>query len=274
MARKKITRGVRLPNAPLAEVVFELRWSLVGDPGLPLPLHTDPGLLPALSMFTVEAAKLGFSATRDMSRPQETGGYGIARRFYRSAEKPFPLLQLGPGIFASNQSVEYDFEGFKQQTLEGMDAFLRSYPSLSGYPLMPNQFELRYIDFFDKSLLGTTDLFKFLEQGSTLGVKLPPILQQSTFGGEVSGRLLCSVPVRSQPNTVFSFDVGSAKKDKDDVIRLETKVVTKPGTTKAAQNSDLVHWVSEWLENAHGLTSPFFKGFVQPKLMEKFNATS
>ena len=80
------------PNAPLAEVVFELRWRLVGDPSLPLPFHTDPGLLPALSQFTVEAARLGFGATRDMSRPQETGAYGIIRRFYKSVDKPFPLL--------------------------------------------------------------------------------------------------------------------------------------------------------------------------------------
>jgi uncharacterized protein (TIGR04255 family) len=270
MAKKRVPRPARLPNAPLAEVVFELRWRLVGDASLLLPLHTDPGLIPALSVFTVEAAKLGFSTTRDMSRPQETGAYGIARRFYKSADQAFPLLQLGPGIYASNQSSEYDFDSFKRQTLDGIGALLKSYPSLPGYPLTPTHLELRYIDVFDKSLVGTTDLFKFLEIGSTLGIRLPSILERSTFGTEVSGRLLCQVPVRGHSNTIFSFDVGSGKKDKNDVVRLETKIASTSDGPKITAPGDFLKRISEWLDTAHDVTSPFFRDFVTPELMGKF----
>jgi hypothetical protein len=40
-----------LPKAPLAEVVFELRWALQAGPeGVPI-LQSDPGLIPLLDQF-------------------------------------------------------------------------------------------------------------------------------------------------------------------------------------------------------------------------------
>jgi len=273
MAKTAIATNFRLPNAPLAEVVFELRWKLVGDAGLPPPLHTDPGLIPALSTFTTEAAKLGFNATRDMSRPQETGAFGVVRRYFRAPDQAFPLLQLGPGIFASNQSSDYYWESFKRQTLDGARALLASYPILEGYPLTPVHLELRYIDVFDKSLLGTTDLSKFLAMGTTLHVQLPPILDSKLFGSGLSGRLLWQAPVRGQKNTIFSFDIGSGTKNKEEIVRLQTKVLTTGDSVpKPNGHAPFIRDIARWLDMAHDVTSPFFKAFVTDNIMKKFSA--
>jgi uncharacterized protein (TIGR04255 family) len=156
---KKAPSADRLPKAPLAEVVFELRWALQSDPASPPILRTDPGLVPLLNGFTNRIKKAGYTVYNDMSPPSQTGAYGVARRFYLSADKPFPIMQIGPGIFASNASSLYEWKSFKAQINQGLRQLLKSYPQLGFFSFAPNYLELRYIDVFDKSLLGRTDLF-------------------------------------------------------------------------------------------------------------------
>jgi uncharacterized protein (TIGR04255 family) len=123
----------QLPNAPLVEVVFELRWQLHGgDNTLPAPLRTDPGLLPLLHAFPLRAQKLGFLQRLDMARPHEIVGHSVAARFRRSAEATFPLLQVGSGIFAANDGPFYEWQQYKAHVLNGLSALLDSYPKLSG----------------------------------------------------------------------------------------------------------------------------------------------
>jgi hypothetical protein len=56
----------RLPNAPLAEVVFELRWRLQGNG----PLLTDPALLPLTAAFTPrQAVSRGYPVPAGEERP-------------------------------------------------------------------------------------------------------------------------------------------------------------------------------------------------------------
>lgn len=58
----------RLPNAPLAEVVFEMRWKLQGS-GSGIFL-SDPGLLPLMSAFTTRAANWDIRFTRIWRGPK------------------------------------------------------------------------------------------------------------------------------------------------------------------------------------------------------------
>jgi hypothetical protein len=56
---KKSKRASPLPKAPLAEVVFEIRWELQAGPeGQPI-LQSDPGLLPLLDGFRAESDQVG-----------------------------------------------------------------------------------------------------------------------------------------------------------------------------------------------------------------------
>jgi hypothetical protein len=57
-------------------------------------------------------------------------GYAIARRYYLAKDQDFPLMQMGPGIFASNQSSDYVWPSFKKQVLNGTQAVLASYPRM------------------------------------------------------------------------------------------------------------------------------------------------
>lgn len=274
MAKKPSTSN-RLPNAPLVEVVFELRWALQSD-STPLgTLQNDPGLIPLLDAFTKNAKKLGFASSKQLVSPLQTGPYGVVRRYYKGDDKPFPLLQIGPGIFACNDASQYEWSSYKTLITKGLTSLFSSYPKLGFFPLAPILLELRYVDVFDRSLFGQVALFEFLQRGTSLKLDLPPMLSdRNAFSGKPEGRLLFRRDVKGWKDTIFSFDIGSAtgNENQEEIIRLETKVTTgQSGIMALKTPATFVKNVEKWLDFAHGITSPFFKQLVLPETMAKFS---
>jgi uncharacterized protein (TIGR04255 family) len=273
MARKS-RQTARLPKAPLAEVVFELRWALQGATQAPPILQSDPGILPLLERFTRDIKKVGFGTINDMSPPLQTAAYGIVRRFYKEADKPFPIMQIGPGIFATNESSEYDWTTFKAQIHRGLRTLLGAYPNVSFFALVPNHLELRYIDVFTKSLFGNAAFFQFVERGTSLKFGLPPMLKdRKVIAGNPNGRFAFHGDLKGWENSKIIFDLAAGRNEqtKEDVVRMETKIIsTDAGVPKAKKKVSFFRSVDNWLEFAHGITSPLFKELVLPEAMQKF----
>jgi uncharacterized protein (TIGR04255 family) len=271
---KKSRRTDPLPKAPLAEVVFELRWGLQGGPEGQAVLQSDPGLLPLLDSFTSRMKKIGFGTTKDMSHPLQTGAHGVARRFYKAADEPFPIMQIGPGIFASNESSEYEWKSFKSQVNRGLRVLLDAYPKLDFFSLSPNHIELRYIDVFGKSLLGNAALFHFIERGTSLKIELPPMLNnRKIFAVDPIGRFVFHADLKNRKGSEFSLDLASGKnkETKEDIVRMETKVFSKSsGVPVLKTHSKFLKEVGEWLEFAHGITSPLFKELISPDVLRNY----
>lgn len=274
MAPKR-RRAKRLPKAPLAEVVFELRWALQSQPGTPPVLQSDPGLLPLLNDFSQRMQKLGFGAFRDMAPPLQTGAYGVTRRYFKKADSPFPIMQVGPGIFAANESSQYEWGAFKKQVNDGIRALLAAYPKIEFAPLTPNYLELRYIDAFDKSLTGSANLFDFAESATSLKFELPTMLNnRKIFSGGAEGRFSFVRDLKGWKPSRFVLDIGSGKNAEEDIVHLTTKVTcAAPGVPKLRGNAtSFVGEVNEWLEFAHDITSPLFEELIRPEIMKKFGA--
>ena len=77
-----------LPNAPLVEVVLEIRWALLGEPRIlsgPEDLRTDPGYAYLVEKFAVAAKKLGYTRRSVINTNQPIGpiGYSVPQRFGR-----------------------------------------------------------------------------------------------------------------------------------------------------------------------------------------------
>lgn len=270
---KKQRRIDRLPKAPLAEVVFELRWKLPGPEDAPALVKSDPGLLPLLDSLTASMKKIGFGSFKDMSPPLQTAGYGIARRYFKSPDQSFPIMQIGHGIFASNESSLYDWKSFKAQVTLGLRTLLKNYPQLGVFKMEPSYLELRYIDAFDKSLLGKAALFDFIERGTTMTVSLPKMLTNTKlFSGDANGRFLIQRSLRQRKDSLFTVDLATGKKEgAETIVRLETKVKTEGAGVPALKSAaKFLSDVEDWLEFAHGITSPFFKDFVVADVMQKF----
>ena len=85
----------KLPNAPLIEVVFELRWKLSGPEKAPPPMLSDPGYSVLLDGFSHSIRKAGFKHVQRMADEGMLLGYSIDRRFYRAEGRAFPLVQVG-----------------------------------------------------------------------------------------------------------------------------------------------------------------------------------
>jgi uncharacterized protein (TIGR04255 family) len=275
VARKKQAKLARLPNAPLVEVVFELRWKLYDD-AIPPPFRIDPGVLPLLKTFSAKMTELGFGSAQDIGRVEQTVGLSVLRRFRRAPDQAFPLMQVGSGIFATNEGPMYEWERYRDQVLQGVEVLLDSYPNLNGYPLQPDHLELRYRDIFDETLLQTGVLTEFLSRGTTMTVEPPPFLRDpERFEASMPTRVVFHATPQGRKETQFVVDFGTVVHEGRAAFSLENKVVTRDaGVPTLDTKRRFIPGLEKWLEFAHGLTSSFFKSFVRGELMEQFEKSS
>jgi uncharacterized protein (TIGR04255 family) len=261
----------QLPNAPLVEAVFELRWQLKQEPGQPKPLANDPGYSLLAEEFGAKAAQHGFKAARKMGAESLLLAHAIGVRFYKKEDQPFPIWQIGPGIFAANDSAAYEWHAFKKLVLDGTKLLLSCYPTMKSFSLVPNYLELRYIDSIDSSFIGNCDLIRFLNEDSSFRVKLPAFLQKRPLGTSPTGVLEFSLPVTGMKDTQFIVRIANGQYKKKDTIVLISKVLTKSEKLSVgASAAGRLSFIGQWLEESHGITSPFFKEFASESLMNQF----
>lgn len=276
-----MTKGSRkvmevLPNAPLVEVIFELRWALPDTTAsAPQQLMTDPAYFFLQENFRNAAARHQFRHEKNIL-PKDTiaGAHSIASRFYMAEDKPFPLWQIGPGIFACNMSSSYEWSAFKRLALKGVKTLLASYPKSPTLKLRPIHLELRYLDSFDLESSGNVDVIEFLNANTSLGIQMPNFFSDGAVGVPASTLFQCQFPVKKRKHTSFIFQVGNGLHLSKKALILESKVLTKAPPSKPTSSGravpDNVKNIDAWLEDAHAITSPFFKDFVTETLLKKF----
>jgi uncharacterized protein (TIGR04255 family) len=258
-----------LPNAPLVEVIFELRWKLQGDNDTPAPFWVDPGYPILANNFTDAVEKHGFKISKKISR--ENFAHAIGMRFIKAEDKPFPLWQIGPGIFAANESASYTWQNFKKHSIDGVKILLSSYPKIKGFDINPTHLELRYHDSFDDAFITNQDTLRFLNDNSTLNIQLPTFFNEEPLVQAPNANLIFEFPISNMKDSIFAIRIANAKiKNKTSII-LESRVVTKADPINFGDKSaNHLRYINNWLESAHKLVSPFFKQFVNQSLMDKF----
>lgn len=266
---------LRLPAAPLAEVVFELRWELVGPENTPAALKTDPGYPLLHALFSANSRRHGFTRHQQMHTEPSTisGGWSVGHRLYKG-EDPFPIWQIGPGIFACNESTNYRWDLYKKLCLRGLDVLNRSYPESKAAPMRPAYLELRYVDIFDEDLLGHSDLKRFLKEDTTSTVNLENVIADNSFGPDLSGRIILRKEVAGEKHTRFILDIADGSNGGKRMIMATSKVVTSGSLSLPKEAGRRRDYISNWLDRAHNITSPFFQKFVAPTLMDKFAGRS
>lgn len=273
MVNQKIGRSTSfLPNAPLSEVVFELRWKLQGDQKTPPVFWTDPAYQILVSNFVPAAAKYGFKTSKKLLQEgMVLAAHSIGIRLYETEDQPFPLWQLGPGIFASNESAAYVWPRFKKLAIDGIKTLLSSYPPTKQFDIEPIHIELRYIDSFDTALVPDQDLTNFINANTSLRIDLPNFLKTKPIGKSPKASLLFEFPVSGVKNSHFSFLIANGtSKDKSSII-LESKFITRSDSINFGKTTESrLQYISRWLEGAHSVTSPFFKQFISQSLMQEF----
>ena len=265
--------AAKLPNAPLTEVVFDLRWALQGPSDMPIALRIDPGYHVLADAFGREVAKDGFSFQREKPGIDANFvvGQSIRLQFLEGEDNPFPMFQIGPGVFASNDATDYEWTKFKRRTLKGIGHLLRSYPDLAKFPFRPIHLELRYINSFDPDLIGYRDLLKFINNHTSLSIGIPKRVIGPRCEDAKDGNIVLEYPVSNRKDTVFSFQLSTGYVGEHSTILLFSKVISRSQELKIGQGNKVTsRAIGRWLEDAHSVTSPFFLSFVNKRLMSKF----
>ncbi len=256
-----------LPKAPLAEVVFELRWDVApGD----LPLLADPTYSKVFDAVSAHAVKQGFERTVDIHKPYTGIPTTISRRMYRG-EAPFPLVQMGPCIFAYNESVDYEWVAFRRQAIKGALTVAANLSKFREFKPEINHLELRYIDAFDPSVVTAATTLEFIERGTNMKVQLPPALTKQ-LRASTAGRVKFEWPLIVDEGTTFSLELGSGFREKMPIMRMESKVVWSGRRFPISAATPIRAALASWLETAHRVTSATFKAIVSEQLFSTFKA--
>lgn len=268
-------RLLKLPNAPLAEVVFEFRWALRGPADGPPWSRQDPGYPLLVPEFTAAARRRGYAFSRKLNTDANAivAAHSVDFRFFKREDLPFPIWQIGPGIFACNESTNYSWNYFRKQCLAGVKTIYSCYPTAKNLNISPIHLEIRYIDFFNRDLLGHTNIVDFLNDNTNLAIDSTRLLNDRQLGPFSEGRLQLSQSIVGKDNTRFYIDVANARTGDEDAIALTSKVITSYSNfTLPAGGIARERSLSGWLDDAHGVTSSFFRNFISDALMAKFKA--
>lgn len=267
---------VTFANAPLQELVAELRWQTDAPSMLP-PQAAGAGFLvgsPSSSIkneelymhFAAIAAAKGFGR---LERVLPSGFPDIAHQVvcrYRptDASKASPLYQVGIGVFSANALPPYkSWADFQPAVRDGLE-MLKEAHERTGKP-MPffNAAIVKYIDAFKSDLLGELTQLEFINKVLGLKIGLAPSIETAcTDISKAAAHVQWSLPVGPGQMTMI---VGHGISDGQPSVLMDTTIVIarKIGTDIDAALGALIE--------ARGVIHQLFKEMTAPihDLMQK-----
>jgi len=247
----------KLPNAPLQEVIFEVRWKLDIDPStgsmMDKEFELTGGQLKNLLREEYPVYKRRFSEVI----PYQQLSYQIIHQFWKG-DNTWPVVQLGPGIFTVNDTEKnYDWEKtFLPLIQQGMEWLFQSYtvePEI-------NSCSLKYIDSVNiKSYLATKALSDFLSENLKISVEN----RFDTKGKQEHLFLNQFFQLKNGDDFILTIQDANDNQTGDPVLVWQTAVIHKIKIDK----SDIIDWV----QTAHRITSGLFKEMTKGRFYDSFS---
>ncbi len=252
-----------LKNKPLVEAILEIKWKLQeSSPGMP---QLDPHyklllgrLFDRLSEKYPEHEQLPTASV-----PDEFASYNIQHRF-RSAANSWPLVQVGPGIFAVNSTSDYIWSDFRPRVLSAIETLFSAHPKAESLKII--NLSLRYIDAVDFDPK-TDNTFNFL---SKLKIKtsLPETLFQDTGieSNPTSFKWQSSFKCQA-PKGLIKIGVATGQKDNVPSLIWETIVDSTSDDDLPKKPEDF----GKWLDAAHNIADDWFFKMIDGELKKRFS---
>ena len=241
----------KLPQAPLVEVIFEMRW--------------DANTLIDLQKYQIVVGALSTALGDRYEMPQAILPVGamppqalLDKVVYRAKQKSNKnmLYQIGPGVVSVNYTGnQYDWNIYMPEVLAFIKQFIETYKF---NPEKQITIQLRYMDFFPKD--ASDDTMDFIKRYFNLNVGAAYIEHPQALGINCEEKKDCGL---------FRFALNSGKKDaKIDGFVLESSIQN----TLNADAFSLVQASAfkEVLNNSHVFLSSFFKNITKGALYESF----
>lgn len=256
-----------LPNAPLIEAIFELRW------GQPIESAEQPASFAFsdddsevfIGEFRRGARDKGFTTVERPNPPGLSFPHLVTHRF-RRAPDTWPCYQIGLGLFTANQVNDgYDWSKFKSVILDGLALLDQGHPrGLMSLP--PFWVELRYRDGFP--LASTETPTDFIANKLTTSVQPPSeflayqTIEQATLAPT---RVSFEIDMTAPPATII-VDLMKAQIHNKPGFVMDTIVRSTPPHCPPLE----VGALSTWLGDAHDLQKHAFKTLIAPEFAASF----
>lgn len=247
---------LKLPNAPLQEVIFEVKWDL--DISQDTLLSYDSGFDMAVGIF-YSFVKNEFKSQKAKFPP----GILLPQEFlnnqpkyqYWTNDNTWPVMQLGHGIFTINDTeANYQWEkSFFPLIKKGLIYLQNSYSKSLNF----NFVSLRYIDQISTKDYNFSDWLSFMKDNLNFEI-------ENKFDPKGSLK-------KFQYTQVFDLKNGSEleivisngkKNNNEDILVWETSISNNNAFTQVS--------IIDWLDSAHKITSQLFKEICKDDLYNSF----
>lgn len=256
--------GADLPpdRAPLAEVIFELKWKLTPSPVLGGP-PADPAykLLPGSLFERLKSVYPFHEALPAASVPDEFVPQIVQHRF-RTAQDAYPLVQVGPGILAVNDSRGYAWRRFLPEVVDAVTKLRDTYTG----QLDPEAVVLRYVNAvpFDFSSANALD---FMRDNLKVAVQYPSGLFSDRHVAPRPGTILLSSTHKvDSPAGVVSLKFSTGEFRSSQHLLWETEV------RSSGDDAPGLDQLQEWLDSAHRLARAWFFVLIEGKLEDEYRS--
>lgn len=244
----------KLPNAPLKEVIFDLRWSLDTDDES--KHQYDQRFDFALGTFR-QLIKEDFPFAKRLVSPFVPKDFSnhIPKFRFLQTENNFPIVQIGEGILTiNNNDITYEWDNqFFPLIKSTLEKLMTSYEGVIKF----SQISLKYIDVVSIEDVAKNDYLIFLEENLNYKVK-----KNFTTNGTLNAfNFTEEIFIEDDYTLTLNFSTALDTNNENQLI-WQTNIINK----MVNENTDIINWV----EKAHDITSDLFIKMLNEEFYDKF----
>lgn len=249
-----------LPNPPLVEAIFELKWEWPNQGG-----GIDPNYMSLFGRMYEQLKKEypHYEQLPTASMPYELANHIVQHRF-RKEEDKWPLVQLGRGIVVINDVTQYVWDDFEKRICQILEILFK-FHSDTKTDFQIESLMLRYIDSVGVDYT-QVNILDFLRGNLKLDAKFDQELFKDTgvkevpFGVDLNFSLPSEFPLGAL-HLRFRRGLG----DRINELMWETIVQSRGEHVPTGKKG-----IIEWAKSAHALTHKWFFKAIEGELRERF----
>ena len=247
---------------PLVEAIFDFKWRLTPSPERG-GAATDPNYKLVLGSFFGQV-KTEYPVPEELPAarvPDEFVPHIVQHRFRREQDG-YPLVQLGPGILAVNDTSGYSWTTFEPRIAKAIADLLEVYPGT----LAAEAVLLRFVNAIPLNF-AEADAFQVLRDSLNVDVRYPADL----FDGVPADKRPSTLAFESSHRLTDPPGMGIVKFSSGEVggvphLLFETNVVS------AGDEAPGIEALKEWLASAHNVSRSWFFALIKGPLEDRLRA--
>lgn len=254
-------------NAPLVEMIAELRWELHPVSSIPGggidPFYeaTKSGLAAAIASEVGGAWFPAIEEIAPLEIPREFLAGQVTTR-YRQEAGGWPLVQLGPGIFTVNMTSSYQgWDTFRPWLSYGLASLLKAHP-------FPSALKIKSLNLLAVDAFGPNHGYSNYEDFASRLLNLGGILRSDYLGKFASDVSQTNVqsqtifPLQTPAGALGRISIAQGERDKEKALIVQTAI------EHTTQFSADIGGLLDWFDSAHGVHREMFREMLTPELTE------